>query len=75
MLWCIHKYDKVRKDGYQYCTKCGKARYVKCQHKWVKDRDETMDMHSRMDHRMIGRLLVMVCGRCGEVKEQTIGRR
>ena len=30
--FCKHKLGKVQKDGYQYCTKCGKAFVVPCNH-------------------------------------------
>jgi hypothetical protein len=29
-----HKYEKEIKDGYQFCEKCGKARKVRCNHRW-----------------------------------------
>jgi len=33
-MFCFHKYDKEIKDGYQFCTKCGKAHSVVCVHEW-----------------------------------------
>jgi len=32
---CFHKYGKIEGDGYQYCTKCGKAIH-QCKWKYVK---------------------------------------
>lgn len=36
VMFCFHKYGEVDNKGYQYCTKCGKARFVgpKCFHVW-----------------------------------------
>lgn len=36
-LICNHFYEKVQKDGYQYCKNCGQANFPprkKCTHRW-----------------------------------------
>jgi hypothetical protein len=33
-MFCFHKYGRRTNDGYQYCSKCGKARKFPCVHKW-----------------------------------------
>lgn len=63
---CEHKYGRVRKDGYQYCVKCGIAREplknppYPCVHQWEHDANITSN---RDDNITVGvRLRCIKCG-------------
>ena len=62
-MFHIHKWGEI-KDRYQYCTKCGKARPVKCAH--VFELIEKYKIMSSLDDTKVlefGR--VLQCKHCG----------
>ncbi len=59
-MFCFHKYGEI-KDRYQYCSKCGKAKPVKCAHQWE-------DTHSQEAVITNGIRFYMRCKHCGEHK-------
>ena len=65
-MFCIHKYGKVE-DGYQYCSKCGKAVVIPCNHKWenIAERSSTLTGHQNG--------FIQQCEKCGELREWSIG--
>ena len=66
-MFCFHKYGKVKKDGYQYCSKCGKARAAKCPHKWIEyERISVLDEWANPTP--IGFKRVLMCSKCGDLK-------
>lgn len=67
-MFCNHKYGKVE-DGYQYCEKCGKARLVKCNHKW-----EEVEVYTKTYYgKSVGEIYVLRCEHCGEMEQKTFG--
>jgi hypothetical protein len=68
-MFCFHKYGKKESDGYQYCTKCGKARKLPCMHKWkmVKENLYYEDAHSDMPSYS---RRIYECQICGEMKKR-----
>lgn len=64
MFRCGHIYGEVREDGFQYCTKCGKATEPEkqpCSHKWVIQWEIN-------NYKGLTTGLLMVCTYCGELK-------
>lgn len=71
-LFCLHKYNQVDSEGYQYCTKCNKAVFIglpECNHQW-----ETIEKFSITDYFDIqtGILYVMQCKYCGTIMEDRV---
>jgi transcription elongation factor Elf1 len=65
-MFCLpftHKYGKVE-NRYQYCEKCGKARLVKCNHKW----DHVENVQFDLDVLSTKVIRVLRCENCGEMK-------
>lgn len=77
MFFCNHKYEKVNKDGYQYCIKCGKAivaPVAECQHIFktvsVKERYRR---HIYTGEKVINSYVyLMQCTKCGIMKQEII---
>lgn len=80
-MWCFHKWGEIKKS-YQYCTKCGVARAVKCAHQWVKVAEHKV-LHTSIHERGLskeqiekrapdGILFVLQCERCGEVTRRKV---
>jgi len=68
---CRHKYEKREKDGYQYCSKCGKGRKLPCVHKWKYmgfNSIEGMDVFGKCS--IIGAIRIYECEFCGEMKKK-----
>lgn len=69
-MFCFHKYGTVQPDGYQYCTKCGKAVIVGCSHKWYEIKSiNVFTVNSKPEYQII----VSRCRKCGEIKQDRIG--
>jgi len=71
-MWHFHKWGKV-KDGYQYCTICGKARAApvrKCDHVWETIDTERVVMHIPGTWERIpkGINYHLRCKKCGDMK-------
>jgi hypothetical protein len=65
--FCFHQYGLVNDLGFQYCSKCGKARFVKmpeCKHVWYKS--NTIE-HSTFN-RVNNYTYVLECSKCGDMK-------
>ena len=60
MCFFNHKLGPVQKDGYQYCSKCGKAFAVECNHKFkiIKEVKFCDDI-----------VFVSTCINCGKMKK------
>lgn len=74
--FCAHKWGKVQEDGFQYCSKCGKAKLApqrsdgKCQHVWEKvDSYKTTDASGNNVKKIT---LLYECEDCGEPRQETI---
>ena len=68
-MFCFHKYDKLVENT-QYCTKCGKARRLPCQHKWKRTEDfKISDKYTDITDRI---KILYTCEYCGEIKLETI---
>ena len=65
-MLCFHKYGKVQKDGYQYCSKCGKARSLPCNHDWVQER--LIELWGDFGDMPTHAKIIAVCKNCGERK-------
>lgn len=70
-----HKYEKVEKDGYQYCSKCGKAILAPkqdCDHKWQRiDRVKISNILWGQNY-IVGHKYVLECQKCGCIKSVDI---
>lgn len=71
-MFCFHKFGKVE-DGYQYCTKCGKAILVPCNHNW-----ETLSMRDLFRttdgvKSLIGTMYQLRCTKCGQISQKNAG--
>ena len=60
-MFCFHKYGKVEDDGYQYCSKCGKAKKVPCNHKW--------EIIAKCGN---GQFVVSKCEKCGSIRSYDV---
>jgi Fe2+ or Zn2+ uptake regulation protein len=67
-MFCFHKYGKRQKDGYQYCSKCGKAHRVPCNHKWNLTEQISCYFFNDLDHYVN----VYECENCGKMKKKRI---
>lgn len=67
---CFHRWGKVN-AGYQYCSKCSKARIVSCAHRWqaVKETRVFPDEHSRLPTKV---RYTLRCQECGDLKKVEI---
>ena len=68
---CFHKYGKIENDGYQYCTKCGKAIH-QCKWKFIKEislYDTTAIFPNQIPE---GYERIYECEICGEMKKEQI---
>lgn len=65
MIFCLHNWGDV-KDGYQYCTKCNKARIIKCSHTLKTIR--TYNIFNRRDE-LVGEGYVLQCTKCGVIEK------
>lgn len=69
-MFCFHKYGEI-KDGYQYCSKCNKARLIPCNHKWkVLSHGNITRRNPYSELRVIGDWYNLQCEKCGEVKRE-----
>jgi hypothetical protein len=76
MFGCNHKYEKVNKDGYQYCIKCGKAIHIECSHHFqtIRVMDHFRPAHFRFDKDLvIGLVYILRCTKCGIIKKEYVG--
>ena len=64
---CFHKYGKVE-NGYQYCSKCGKAARVKCSHIW-KNYKQYNCFDSKLDEIPRYVKFILMCQKCGSLKK------
>lgn len=67
-LFCNHKYSTVNEQGFQYCTKCNKAKFVKvpeCNHTFeIKSEfKKTNTMFNKVSYTYL-----LKCSKCGELK-------
>ena len=69
-MFCKHKYGKVE-DGYQYCTKCGTAREVGCNHQW--ERIGEMKRKALWSSSGFSEItFVLQCKKCGDIKRKNV---
>lgn len=70
--FCSHKWGEI-KDGYQYCTKCNKARVVPCVHNWniLEKSDIKIRNRNTGEWNTQGRSFISKCAICGEIKHKT----
>lgn len=71
MFLCSHKFGEI-KEGYQYCSICGKAILIPCNHVWetIKHVDIiSRSVHNPSNERIIGCKYILKCVKCGELKE------
>jgi transcription elongation factor Elf1 len=62
-----HQFGKVESDGYQYCSKCGKANQARCNHKW--DVIQVIQVFSEWNTSMPEyHKRVLQCMKCGDIK-------
>ncbi len=78
LFWCSHKFGKVGEDRYQYCEKCGRARFVpiiipqiKCSHKWVMYQEA--EISNNFNGNMSRRIITLQCQKCGDMKDHETG--
>lgn len=69
-MFCFHKYGKVDKDRYQYCTKCGKASIVGCNHSY--DLIRTINVCT-ISNTPSYQIMVSKCCKCGDIKQTKVG--
>jgi len=73
MNFCFkHQYEVVKKDGFQYCKKCGlavKPAKTICVHKWKKE--EALERVTP-DKRVVGVYFVLKCVHCGDMKNHKL---
>jgi len=66
-FWCIHKWGEI-KDGYQYCTKCNKARVVNCSHVFTdKDRFTRSRVFPGGGEMITAHVYTLQCSKCGDI--------
>lgn len=63
-MFCFHRLGAVA-EGYQYCTRCGKAFRTPCSHSWKDKEIITITNNSSK----VGRLYVLQCSKCGDIKK------
>lgn len=65
--WCKHKFGEI-KEGYQYCSKCGIAKVVDCNHVW-EERDKTtlVDNMRSANPSTLGWSYIDRCKKCGKI--------
>ena len=73
--FCSHKWSDI-KDGYQFCTKCNKAKLapvVPCVHNWEIIEKSDIKVRNRCtgEWNVHGRSIISKCVLCGEVKHKT----
>jgi len=65
-MFCFHKYGEI-KNGYQYCTKCGKVIVVPvipCNHKW--------EYVTTINTAFYSSVMINKCVHCGIIKQYKI---
>lgn len=67
-MFCFHKYGPIE-GVYQYCSKCGKAILMPCDHEW--ELYDTLTTFMQYDNTKInnGKVFIQKCSKCGEMKE------
>ena len=69
-MFCIHKFDKIEDNGYQYCTKCNTAIVAPCPHKWENLNTYTFKKRYS-DNRIIeGMEYHLQCTKCGDITKK-----
>lgn len=65
-MFCFHKFGEI-KDGYQYCSKCGKAIPVKCNHDFqiIKQVNVYMNESDTIPSSI---KYILRCSKCGKMK-------
>lgn len=63
-MWCNHKFGEI-KEGYQYCTKCGKAQLVPCNHQY----EILHEIQAMVWGQVANTVIVNRCKHCGELRE------
>lgn len=71
--FCSHKWGEI-KEGYQYCTKCNKARAVNCSHvlRTIAEVGITRDDYYTREPKPIGTLYTQQCTKCGEIIKKRV---
>jgi len=65
---CRHKFSKVRKDGYQYCEKCGEAIVALCKHNWQRIKIVELEHWGNKS----GHIYISECTKCLKIGKETI---
>lgn len=65
-MFCFHKYGKVE-GNYQYCSKCGKAIRLECDH--VFKIMEKYNIRERGITTPFQLIILSKCEKCGEIKK------
>jgi len=66
-MWHSHRWGKVE-GVHQYCTKCGIARILPCNHEWEVYNQATITAFGASK----GILYVLRCTKCGTIIKKTI---
>ena len=67
-MFCFHKFGKLE-NNIQYCSKCGKARRVKCQHNYTLVEKYSITNYLGNNNRIIH---VLKCVDCGKMINHTV---
>ncbi len=73
-MFCFHKYDKVQKDSYQYCKRCGVAIVAPCIHDWEKIKTIQYFGENVLGHlceeQPLGFAFIYECTKCKETRQE-----
>jgi hypothetical protein len=62
---CKHSWGPVQDNGFQYCSRCGIALRVSCDHTWkIISEDESLTYGAMV----VARIFVLQCSHCGDLK-------
>lgn len=71
-MFCFHKFSEVKKDGFQYCKKCGKAIMPKHEHKLIDiSTTEVFGFNNKVP---CGYVVLQKCSICGELHNHHVGQ-
>lgn len=73
---CIfgHKLGSIQKDGFQYCSRCGKAILAPCKHNWklIASIHKKYDWSYQLVYGKIENYIEKIyeCSKCKEIKKE-----
>jgi hypothetical protein len=68
MFGCKHEYGPVKKDGYQYCKKCGKAIVAPCKHEWERIKIVEVENFGQK----VGHIYISECKKCLKIRQEHV---